>query len=101
LARSRYILPQQVLHKTANGCQTAIAGHCGVPTARFYLIQKPEHSFGLDIFESQVGHGLALLIGEGQKEELQRVTVGSHRMRARSSCVPQIAVEEALDQAEE
>ena len=44
LTRSRYILPQQMLHKTANGRQTAVPGNSRVPTLRFDMIQKTEHA---------------------------------------------------------
>jgi hypothetical protein len=51
------------------------------------MIQKTEHGVGLDIFEGQVGHGLALLIGQKQVEELQRVAVSTYCMWAGSTCV--------------
>jgi len=89
-----------VLHKTANGRQTTVPGDGGVPTSRLDMIQKPEHGVGLDIFKGQVADGLALLIGQKQVEELQRVAVGSNCMRAGSACVLQIGVEEAFGQAE-
>ena len=87
LTRSRYILPQKMLHKTANGCETTIPGSSGVSTSRFDMIQKTEHGVGLDVFKGQVGDGLALLIGQKQIEELQRVAVGTHCMRAGPTCV--------------
>ena len=87
LTRSRYILPQQMLNKTANGRQAAISRCSRVPTLRFDMIQKTEHAVGLDIFEGQVGHGLAFLIGQKQVEELQRVAVSTYRMRASSTRV--------------
>ena len=76
-----------MLHKTANGCEAAIPGNSGVPSSRFDMIQKREHGVGLDIFKGQVGYRLALLIGQKQVEELQRVAVGSHCMCACSACV--------------
>jgi hypothetical protein len=62
LTSPRYILPQQMLHKTADGCKTAVPGHSGVSTSRFNMIQKCEHGVGLDIVDGKVGHGFALLI---------------------------------------
>ena len=74
-----------MLHKTANGREAAISGNCGVLTLRFDVIQKGEHTVGLDIFDNQTGHGFVFVIGQKQVEELQRVTVGAHGMRARSA----------------
>jgi hypothetical protein len=65
-----HILPQQMLHKTANGCKTAVPGNSGVPAPRFDMIQKREHSVGLDIIQGKVGHRFALLICQEQEEEL-------------------------------
>jgi hypothetical protein len=47
----RHILTQEMLHKTADGCEAAIPGNRGVPAPRFDMIQKREHDIGLDIFE--------------------------------------------------
>jgi hypothetical protein len=87
LTRPCHILSQEMLHKTANGCEAAISGNSGVSSSRFDVIQKREHGVGLDILEGQVGHSLVPLIGQKQIEELQRVAVGSYCMCASSACV--------------
>jgi hypothetical protein len=48
------------------------------------MIRKREYGIGLNIFQGEVSHGLALLIRQKQEEKLQRIAVGSHGMRAGS-----------------
>jgi hypothetical protein len=88
LARPRDVLSQEMLHKAANGRESAIPGHSRVSSFRFDVIQKSQHAVGLDIFDSQVGYTLVLLIGQKQIEQFQSVTVGSYCMHACSARVP-------------
>jgi hypothetical protein len=87
-----------MLHKAANGRESAIPGHGRVSSFRFDMIQEREHAFGLDIYDSQVGYRLVLLIGQKQVEQFQSVTVGSYCVHACSACVAQVALKEAFGQ---
>jgi hypothetical protein len=55
LARPRDVQSQEMLHKAANGRESAIPCHSRVSSFRFDMIQKSKHAVGLDIFDSQVG----------------------------------------------
>ena len=58
----RYILPEQMLYKTADGRKTAVPRNSGVPPSRLDMLQKGEHGIGLDIVQGKIGQGFALLI---------------------------------------
>ena len=100
LASSGDILPQQMLHKTADCRQTAISRSSGVPTSRFDMIEEGEYRVRLDIVKGQVAHGLVSLIGQEQVKELQRIPVRPHCVSAGSACVLQVIMKEAFSQAE-
>jgi hypothetical protein len=80
LACPRDVLSQEMLHKAANGRESAIPRHSRVSSFRFDMIQERKHAFGLDICDSQVGYRLVLLISQKQIEQFQSVTVGSYRI---------------------
>jgi hypothetical protein len=51
LARTRYIVPQQMLYKTTNGPQPTIPCNSGIPAVRFDVIQEREHGVRFNIIE--------------------------------------------------
>jgi nitroimidazol reductase NimA-like FMN-containing flavoprotein (pyridoxamine 5'-phosphate oxidase superfamily) len=69
LARPRDILSQEMLHKTADGRESAVPGDGGVPSFRFDMFQKSKHVIGLDIFDGQVRYRFVLVIGQKQVEQ--------------------------------
>jgi hypothetical protein len=70
LTCTRHIVPQEVVHKTANGRKTAIPRNSRVPASRFDMIQEREYDVGLNILKSEVRHWFSLLIRQKQEEEL-------------------------------
>jgi|SRR3974390_686763 hypothetical protein len=62
-----YILPQKMLHETANSRESTISCNGGVPALRFDIVQKGQHGAGFNIIKSQVRHGFPIPIRQEQK----------------------------------
>jgi len=58
------IVPEQVLDEAAKSRETTVPARGGIPSLGFDIAQEAEHSFGLDILQTQFCYRPALPLGQ-------------------------------------
>jgi len=96
LLGTRDVVAQEVFGETAYRGKSTIAGHNAVATLGFDVVEKRKYGLGVYVLKSKIGDGMAGAFGQKEKEELERVTIGTDGMLTCTDDPAQVFFEEAL-----